>query len=271
MNHSTIPVVILCGGEGTRLREETHDRPKPLIEIGPEPILVHIMQLYSSHGFRRFILCLGYRGMMIKQFFLDRELRTHDLRLEMSTGTRSFLKNQPEMDWEIVFAETGGNNQTGSRIKQIARYVETPTFMVTYGDGLANIDLQRLFAFHLSHGAIGTVTGVAVKSQFGELRVEGNTVRSFSEKPTNQTLINGGFFVLNRKFLDYLSVEPDCVLEGDPLERLAREGQLKMFFHQGFWRCMDTFKDYKELNDLCVSGIAPWLEAREGCAHESAA
>ena len=271
MHPSDVPVVILCGGEGTRLREETQARPKPLIDIGTEPILMHIMRLYSAHGFRRFILCLGYRGMMIKQFFLDRQIRIHDLKLDMSTGIRSFLGARTEVDWEVVFAETGGKNQTGSRIKQVSQYVDTLYFMATYGDGVANIDLGQLLAFHVAHGAIGTVTGVAVKSQFGELRVEGNTVRSFAEKPNHQSLVNGGFFVFRREFFDYLSIDPGCVLEREPLERLTRDGQLKIFPHKGFWRCMDTFKDYKELNDLCASGRAPWLEPAEDEARENAA
>lgn len=271
MTPSEIPVVILCGGEGTRFREETQSRPKPLIEIGPEPMLMHIMRLYSTHGFRRFILCLGYRGMMIKEFFLDREVRTSDLKLEMSTGARSFLGSGTDMDWEIVFAETGRQNQTGSRIKQIARYIQAPYFMATYGDGLANIDLNRLLSFHLSHGAIGTVTGVAVNSQFGELRVDGSTVKCFAEKPTHQSLINGGFFVFSRKFFDYLSLDAGCVLEREPLEALTRDGQLKMFPHNGFWRCMDTFKDYKELNDLYNSGAVPWLHRGEDLARDDAA
>ncbi|KAB1069589.1 glucose-1-phosphate cytidylyltransferase [Methylobacterium planeticum] len=266
-----MPVLILCGGEGTRIREETASRPKPLIEIGPDPILLHIMKLYASYGFRRFVLCLGYRGLMIKEYFIDRELRVRDVKLNTSTGERAYLGTNSEMDWEIVFAETGAKTQTGARIKKCAGYIDTPTFMVTYGDGLANIDLRQLLSYHLSHGRIGTVTGVGVSSQFGELKISGDAVTGFAEKPVNRSLINGGFFVFQREFLDYLTLDSDCILEREPLERLAGDGELRVNRHEGFWRCMDTFKDYQQLNELFAAGALPWASGFEELARDTAA
>lgn len=271
MQLSDIPVVILCGGEGTRIREETAARPKPLIEVGPEPILLHIMKLYAAYGFRRFVLCLGYRGLMIKEYFLNREMRLRDMKLNLGTGEHSFLGKSNEIDWEIVFAETGAKTQTGARVKRCSSYIDTPTFMVTYGDGLANIDLRQLLAYHQSHGHLGTVTGVGVSSQFGELKIAGDAVTAFAEKPVNRSLINGGFFVFQREFLDYLSLDTDCILEREPLEGLARDGELQVYRHEGFWRCMDTFKDYQQLNELYASGTPPWAEGHAELVHDNAA
>lgn len=256
-----IPVVILCGGEGTRLREMSERMPKPLVDIGGTPILLHIMRIYARQGFNRFILCLGYRGIMIKEAFLEYDLRRRDLVLDMSEGRRSYVgeEDAADMDWRIVFAETGESAQTGSRIAQIAPYVNTDRFMVTYGDGVADIDLHAELAFHMRHGRIGTVAGVKPASQFGVMGVEGDDVTAFAEKPKSQSLINGGFFIFERAFLDYLSTDRGCILEREPLERLARDRQLKVFEHKGYWRCMDTFKDYRELNESFAAGVAPWL------------
>jgi glucose-1-phosphate cytidylyltransferase len=259
MNPSDVPVVILCGGEGTRFREETANRPKPLIEIAGEPILLHIMRLYAEYGFRRFILCLGYRGLMIKEFFLSHELRMRDIELDLGSGSRSFLGPAPAQDWHVIFAETGEKTQTGARIRAIQKYIEGPVFMATYGDGLSDIDLRRLLDYHLAHGAIGTVTGVAATSQFGELVVEHSIVRAFAEKPKVRSIINGGFFVFGRAFFDYLSDDPDCVLERAPMERLAADGQLHAFVHEGFWKCMDTFKDYQQFSELAQRDPPPWV------------
>lgn len=259
LSPSEVPVVILCGGEGTRFREETVNRPKPLIEIGGEPMLVHIMRLYARCGFRRFVLCLGYRGLMIKEYFLSQELRVRDLRLDLGTGSRSFLGPAPAQDWEITFADTGEKTQTGARIKAIERYVDAPVFMATYGDGLGDIDLRGLLSFHLAHGAVGTVTAVAATSQFGELVVEDGVVRSFAEKPKIRSLINGGFFVFGRAFFDYVGDDPGCVLEREPMERLAADGQLRAHVHDGFWKCMDTFKDYQQFGELAQRDPPPWV------------
>jgi glucose-1-phosphate cytidylyltransferase len=253
-----MPVVILCGGEGTRFHEESQYRPKPLAEVGGRPILYHIIQLYARYGCRRFILCLGYKGGMIKDFFLSCETSLRDFTLR--PGERpQFLDNLAGHDWEISFVDTGLKTMTGARIKRIERLIETEHFMVTYGDGLANIDIDMLLAFHLSHGAIGTVTGVQSNSQFGELKIEGDRVRAFAEKPKIPAVINGGFFVFRRDFFDYLREDYDCVLEREPLTNLADDGQLRVFRHNGFWQCMDTFKDYLQLNELWSSGSPPWL------------
>lgn len=255
-----IPVVILCGGEGTRLREVTDRMPKPLVDIGGQPILLHIMRLYARQGFTNFVLCLGYRGIMIKEAFLDYELNRRDMLLDLKRGERQFVGEQAgaDMNWRIVFAETGGSTQTGGRVARIAPYVTGERFMLTYGDGLADIDLHAALAFHMAHGRIGTVTGVRPSSQFGVMNVEGDEVQAFAEKPQSPSLVNGGFFIFERSFLDYVSTDAGCVLEREPLEALSRDRQLKVYEHPGFWRCMDTFKDYRELNDGYAAGLAPW-------------
>lgn len=254
-----IPVVILCGGEGTRFGKETENSPKPLLRVGPDPILVHIMQTYAHQGFRRFILCLGYRGSMIKDYFLDRDIREQDLRLDLSAGTKEFLGGSNQLDWEITFAETGPKTETGARIKQVADYIDADMFMLTYGDGVADIDLNAQLEFHRAHGKIGTISGVQVNSQFGELVMQGNTVQAFNEKPKLDAVINAGYFAFQREFLDYLSDDPECVLEREPLEKLAADQQLNVWRHDGFWQNMDTFKDYQRLNDLYDSGKAAWI------------
>lgn len=253
-----IPVVILCGGEGTRFGQATQDTPKPLLEIGEEPILVHIMRIYADQGFRKFILCLGYRGTMIKEYFLKRDVREQDLKLDLLRGSREFLGGTDRLDWEITFAETGLKTQTGARIKRAAKYIDAPRFMLTYGDGVANIDLDELLKFHMAHGKVGTLSGVQTSSQFGELRIEGDEVKAFTEKPKVQSLINGGFFVFERSFIDQIPDDPDCILEREPLESLTKTGDLKVRKHDGFWQCMDTFKDFRMLNDLYDDGDPPW-------------
>jgi glucose-1-phosphate cytidylyltransferase len=235
-----LPVVILCGGEGTRFYEATRDRPKPLAEIGDRPILHHIMRIYAAQGFRRFILCLGYKGEMIAAYFRDHA-------------------DAAARDWDIGFIDTGANSMTGARIRRVRHLIDTEHFMVTYGDGLADIDLRALLAFHMSHGNIGTVTGVQPNSQFGELALDGDRVRAFSEKPKVSSVINGGFFVFRHEFFDYLGTGDDCVLEREPMMRLCQDGQLRLHRHHGFWQCMDTFKDYRQLNELWLSGAPPWV------------
>ncbi len=263
-----IPVVILCGGEGTRFGQATQNMPKPLLEIGGEPMLLHIMRIYARQGFRRFILCLGYRGAMIKDYFLRRDIRESDLRLDLASGRQTLLNGADRLDWDVTFAETGHKAQTGARIRRVGRYIDTPLFLLTYGDGLADIDLGALLAFHRRHGRLGTVTGVRARSQFGELELDGDTVRSFVEKPQVTSVINGGFFVFARDFLNYISDDPDCILEREPLQGLARDGELKVYEHNGFWQCMDTFKDFRALNELFESGAAPWAapDAAAGAA-----
>lgn len=253
-------VAILCGGKGTRLKEETVFRPKPLVGIGEKPILWHIMNLYSFYGFKDFILCLGYQGEMIKQYFLNYELMNSDFTVEFSREYQISLHKKPCLDWRVTLADTGMESMTGCRLKKIENYIgDDPDFMVTYGDGLANVNVQELAAYHRNHGAIATVTGVRPLSRFGELDVVEDRVQEFREKTqVKQGWINGGFFVFRREFFSYLTSEEACVLEQEPLERLARDGQLRIFKHGGFWQCMDTYRDMEQLNQLWRGGKAPW-------------
>lgn len=255
-----LPVVILCGGEGTRFHEESQYRPKPLAEIGGLPILCHIMKNYAAHGFRRFVLCLGYKGAMIKEFFLRFEITRRNFTLRLGDGEPRFFGDTADMqDWEISFIDTGPHTMTGGRLKQIEPFIDSDHFMVTYGDGVADVDIAALLDFHIKHGGIGTVTGVQSFSQFGELRVDDDVVLSFSEKPKVHSVINGGFFVFRRDFFDYLSADEACILEREPLIRLTAARQLRVYRHPGFWQCMDTLKDYRLLNDLWLAGDPPWI------------
>jgi glucose-1-phosphate cytidylyltransferase len=256
------PVVILCGGEGTRFREETHLRPKPLIEIGEFPVLWHVMKLYAAQGFRDFILCLGYKGEMIKEYFLDYELRIRDFALELGRSGPQFVDDGPDLGWRITFVETGRQTMTGARLMRVQRYIDADHLMVTYADGLADIDLQRLLEFHREHGRVATVTGVRPTSPFGQIVLDGSRVTRFTEKPRSPFMVNGGFFVFRRDVFKYLVDDDGCVLEREPLEQLAAEGQLHAFAHDGFWQCLDTYKDQLVLNELWRSGRAPWLRPR---------
>ena len=256
-----VPVVILCGGEGVRFYEETQSYPKPLIKIGESPILLHLIRIYICRGFKKFILCLGYKGAMIKDFFLNYTTHTQDFSLRMDTGKTRFYGEPREPDYEITFVETGASTSTGGRIKRIQKYVDTEYFMVTYADGLADIDPRVLMAFHLSHGKIGTVTGVKSLSQFGELVVENQTVIKFAEKSKVESIINGGFLVFSHDFFNYLSDSEDCILEREPLEKLTEDSQLNVYRHDGFWCCMDTYKDLRVLTEIWSKGNAPWYRA----------
>jgi glucose-1-phosphate cytidylyltransferase len=258
-------VVILCGGQGTRLREETEFRPKPLVEIGGRPILWHIMKLYSAYGYKQFVLCLGYKGWLLKEYFLNYKAYNNDFTLQLGfdraieyhTAEPSRSGN-PE-DWRITFAETGLNSMTGYRVKQVGHYLPEDDFMLTYGDGIADVDLEALLRFHHAHGKIGTVTAVGAPGRFGELGLVGDhEVHRFTEKPSGGSSINGGFFVFKREFLSWLPDDPDCVLEKGPLERLAAEGQLMAYRHPGYWQAMDTYREFVHLNDLWARGEAPW-------------
>ncbi|HZL99550.1 MAG TPA: glucose-1-phosphate cytidylyltransferase [Planctomycetota bacterium] len=257
-------VVVLCGGLGTRLREETEYRPKPMVTIGEHPVLWHIMKLYSHHGFRDFVLCLGYKGEMIKEYFFNYEMLNNNFTIELG-GPRGaprieYHDRLPETGWRVTLADTGQTAMTGARLYRVARFLDGDRFMLTYGDGVSDLDLSRVLAYHRSHGRIGTVTGVHPPSRFGELIVDGSErVRAFSEKPqVTESYINGGFFVFERAFLDYLEDGDDCVLERTPLERLARDGELMTYIHDGFWACMDTYRDFKALNEIWSAGRAPW-------------
>jgi glucose-1-phosphate cytidylyltransferase len=254
--------VILCGGLGTRLREETEFRPKPMVNIGPRPILWHIMKLYAHYGFKDFVLCLGYKGEMIKEYFYNYEILNNDFTVELGNNRKiSIHSNHNEKGWQITLADTGEKAYKGSRLKQIEKYIDGDQFMVTYGDGVANIDINALLAFHRSHGKIATVTGINPVSRFGELKIKGNMVESFSEKPEegrDKGLINGGFFVFNTEIFDYLSTDDDCDLETCALENVARDSQLMVYRHNGFWVCMDTIRDVEYLNKLWSKKEAQW-------------
>ncbi|MEW6102075.1 MAG: glucose-1-phosphate cytidylyltransferase [Candidatus Omnitrophota bacterium] len=253
-------VVILCGGRGSRLKEETEVRPKPLVEIGSRPILWHIMKLYAHYGFKDFILCLGYKGEMIKEYFLNYEAMNNDFTIHLGMANSiEFHSNHLEKGWKVTLVDTGLLAQTGTRIKRVENYIEGDTFMVTYGDGVGNINIGELFKYHKSGGKIGTVTGVHPSSRFGELVTKGEDVIEFSEKPqVTEGFINGGYFVFNRKFFEYLQEDDNCYLESVPLEKLAREKQLSVYKHKGFWQCMDTQRELDILNDLWKRKVAPW-------------
>jgi glucose-1-phosphate cytidylyltransferase len=255
-----VKALILCGGMGTRLREETEVRPKPMVNVGPRPILWHIMKTYAHYGHKEFVLCLGYKGDVIKRYFLDYETMNADFTITLGRKESIELHSaHGEQDWKVTLAHTGLNAMTGARVKRAQSYVGSERFMLTYGDGLSDVDLGSLVRFHESHGKIGTVTGVAPPGRFGELSLEEDHVRSFREKPHASTAyINGGFFVLESEFFDYVSPRDDCVLERDPLESLARDGQLMVYRHHGFWQCMDTYRDLELLRGLWESGTPPW-------------
>jgi glucose-1-phosphate cytidylyltransferase len=255
-----IPVVILAGGFGTRLREQTEFIPKPMVPIGTRPILWHIMKIYSHYGFKRFIICLGYKGEIIKEYFFHYKIRNSDFTIKLNNNNDIHIHDWHSTDdWEVTLADTGLKSFTGARVKRIEKYIDTDYFLLTYGDGIANIDIERLFAFHISHEKLATVTGVKPPSRFGELVADGNHVVEFSEKPqVGIGIINGGFFVFNRGVFSYLSDDDHCTLEKEPLERLAKNGELMVYKHEGFWQCMDTLRDMNLLNEYWESGKVPW-------------
>ncbi len=254
------PVVILCGGQGTRLREETDKVPKPLLPIGQQPILWHIMKIYGHFGFRRFILCLGYKSWLIKDYFLSYREHLGDFTINLNGDPNPRFHNSLwEEDWEVTCVETGLMTGTGARLARVRSYVEAETFMFTYGDGIGSVDLQQLLETHTRAGRAATVTGVHPTSRYGEMEVEGEEIREFNEKPTVPSgYVSGGFFVFTQKVFDYLNDDPGLLLEHEPLQRLARDGQMAMYPHHGFWMGMDTYRDFKGLNDLWDGGDPPW-------------
>ena len=253
-------VVILCGGQGTRLREETEYRPKPLVEVGGRPILWHIMKQYAHYGFSDFVLCLGYRGNMIKQYFLDYEAMNNDFTVCLGQRHQMLFHGaHGEQDYKVTLAETGMETMTGARVKRVQRHIDDDTFMVTYGDGLSDVDIASLLEFHRAHGRLATMTTVHPVSRYGILDLDAHGhVRDFAEKPQADGWANAGFFVFNRAVFDYLSLDPSCILERAPLEQLARDGQLVAYKHDGFFYAMDTYREYLHLNQLWDTGNAPW-------------
>ena len=252
--------VILCGGRGTRLGEHGLNIPKALIEIGGKPVLWHLMKFYAQHGLNDFILCLGYLGDSIKRYFLDQQWLDNDFTLQMkSSGEYELLNHRISREnWRITFVDTGLETNTGGRIKRIQDYIgEDETFCVTYGDGLAKVDLRALLAYHQAHGKLATLTAVNPRSQFGLLKLDdNNAVMEFQEKPVLREWINGGFFVFNRGIFDYL--QDDSILEREPFEYLARDQQIMAYQQRGFWKCLDTYKDHLEFNQLWDEGKAEW-------------
>lgn len=252
--------VILCGGLGTRLREETEFRPKPMVEIGGRPILWHIMKIYAHYGFREFVLCLGYRGDVIREYFLNYEAMNSDVTVTLGRKHEIVYHDaHGEQDYQVTLAETGASTMTGGRIKRVQRYVDGDRFMVTYGDGLADVDLGKVMEFHRAHGKLATMTTMVPTSRFGMLELDpSDRVTSFIEKPELAGRANAGFFVFERRVFDYLKTDEGCVLEREPLERLARDGQLMAYRHDGFFFAMDTYREHQKLNELWTSGKPPW-------------
>lgn len=255
-------VVILCGGYGTRIRDVTDSIPKPMINIGPYPILFHIMKYYASFGHKEFVLCLGYKSDVIKDFFLNLRAHTSDLSIDLATGDHTYHTDQGLLNWNVTLAETGLNTMTGGRIKKIQRYIgNDESFMLTYGDGVGDINLNALTEFHNSHQKVLTVTGVRPPGRFGELNADQNhVVQEFNEKPQSSGgRISGGFFICRKSLFDYIGDDDSCVFEQEPVRSLVKQKQMTVFDHDGFWQPMDTYREYSLLNELYASGRAPWV------------
>jgi glucose-1-phosphate cytidylyltransferase len=249
-------VVILAGGLGTRISEESHLRPKPMIEIGGKPILWHIMKIYSAQGFNDFVICCGYKSYVIKEYFANYFLHNADVTFDMKANKMEIHQSASE-PWKVTLVDTGEQTQTGGRIKRVKDYL-TEDFCLTYGDGVANVNIKELINFHSSHGKLATLTAVQPPGRFGALNLDGNSIQSFKEKPEGDgNWINGGFFVLNKKVLDLIEGD-ETIWEKKPLEELAKKNQLMAHFHKGFWQPMDTMRDKSYLEDLWEKGKAPW-------------
>lgn len=254
-------VVILCGGQGTRLRETSEHLPKPMVPIGGKPILWHIMKHCAAHGLREFVLCLGYKSYEIKRWFLEYHLRERDFTFRLGRPDQMEIHpaDRDEEDWLVTFAETGEQTMTGGRVRRAAPHLRGGNFLLTYGDGVSDVDLGELVRFHKGQGKMATVTAVRTPGRFGELRLEGDSVEAFEEKPdVTRGRINGGYFVVRREVLDRLGDDPGLVWERGPLERLAADGELAAYRHDGFWHAMDTPRDHAELERLWATGRAPW-------------
>lgn len=250
-------VVILAGGLGTRISEETYIKPKPMVEIGGKPIIWHIMKIYSHYGFNEFIVCLGYKGYSIKEWFNNYFLHNSDVTLDLETNSVTYHKNRSEK-WRITLVDTGEHSMTGGRIKRIKEHIGEETFMMTYGDGVSDIDINKLVSFHKSNKKLATVTAVIPEGKFGVLSINNElSVTSFSEKTDNKSRVSGGFFVLEPEVFSFLEND-QTIFEKEPLEKLAAKGELKAFNHDGFWKPMDSLNDKNKLDDLWSSGNASW-------------
>ncbi len=251
-------VVILAGGFGTRISEESHLKPKPMIEIGEQPILWHIMKYYSQFGFHEFVICLGYKQYVVKEYFADYFLHTSDVTFDLANNRMEVHNNYSE-PWRVTLVDTGLHTMTGGRIKRVRDYIGNEPFLLTYGDGVSNVDLTALVKFHEKHGKIATITGVNVGQRFGVLEADADgAIREFREKSDDDgKIINGGYMVMNPEVFDYIDGD-STVFEKEPLENLAKDGQLMVFRHDGFWKCMDTQRDKMQLEQLWTEGKAPW-------------
>ena len=251
-------VVILAGGFGTRISEESHLRPKPMIEIGRKPILWHIMKIYSAHGFNEFVICAGYKQDVIKNYFANYALYNSDVTFDFTAGGKVTVHSDSSEPWKVTVVDTGYSTMTGGRIKRIQSYIGSETFLLTYGDGVSDVDLGKLVAFHRGHGKAATITAVNVGQRFGVLDIEGDAIKAFREKEDiDGAVINGGFMVMEPAVFDLLDGD-ECVFEQAPLATLAQSGQLMAYRHEGFWQCMDTQRDRRALEELWASGNAPW-------------
>ena len=250
--------VILAGGFGTRISEESRFKPKPMIEVGGMPVLWHIMKEYTRYGYREFIICAGYKQEVIKKWFADYFIYNSDITFDFSKGNQMTIHNSYTEDWKVTIVDTGLNTMTGGRIKRVKPYIGNETFMMTYGDGVADIDIGKLVETHRKHGKLATLTAVQPEGRFGVMDMEGDQIKSFREKSqTDVNWINGGYMVLEPEVLDYIPGD-ETSFEREPLEQLAQEGQLMSYRHKGFWRCMDTLQDKQRLEELWNSGHAPW-------------
>ena len=251
--------VILCGGLGTRLREHTESLPKPMVEIGGRPMVWHIMKMYAQHRLTDFVLCLGYKGEVIRDYFVNYRAMQSDCTVALGSGDVEVHGEHDEQDWRVTLASTGAATMTGGRVARVKKYTGDERFCLTYGDGVSDIDLTALLRFHAAHGKTATVVGVSPPGRFGELSIDDGRVTSFAEKPADKLgMINGGFFVCEPAFHDYLSTDAGCILERAPLEQLAKDGQLMVYPHSGFWQCVDTFRDLNLLSRLWDDQSAPW-------------
>ncbi|WP_430010298.1 glucose-1-phosphate cytidylyltransferase [Methylophaga lonarensis] len=249
--------VILAGGFGTRISEESHLKPKPMVEIGGKPILWHVMKIYSHHGVQDFIICLGYKSYMIKEYFANYFLHMSDVTFDMKYNQMQIHDNKAE-PWRVTLVDTGENTMTGGRLERVKDYLGNEDFCLTYGDGVAALDITKLIEFHKRHGLLATVTAVQPSGRFGAMEIGGDQVLQFQEKPKGDgSWINGGFFVLSPKVIDYIDGD-DSIWEREPLERLASDGQLAAYKHDGYWQPMDTMRDKNQLEELWASGTAPW-------------
>jgi glucose-1-phosphate cytidylyltransferase len=253
-------VLILAGGYGTRLGSLTESLPKPMLEIGGKPILWHIMKYYGTFGFNEFVLLLGYKSRIIKEYFINYDIINKNFRIKLDTGKTDFVQNEIDENWDVTILDTGLENLKGSRIKQAEQFADDDFHFLTYGDGVSNVDIKKLLDFHKSHGKMITITGVKPPSRFGELNLEGHKVVTFEEKPqlSSSGYINGGFMVFNKELFGKLKLEKDCDFEFGPLEKLAKEGEVMMFAHDDFWECVDTERDLNYLNSLWSKDLAKW-------------